>query len=127
MTDAVERSIGEADSHLVSARVAVGTRPIVGVTSNRRRHVPLDSVMTMIRIDSADGKPVATVLNFPIHPTMMGAKNLLLSADLAGEIERAFNRKSGSPALRAEGGRACSYLSVECLHTQRLHWPDLRV
>jgi hypothetical protein len=103
MTGAVERSIREADSRLVSARLAVGTRPIPGVTSNRRRHVPLDSVMTMIRIDSADGKPVAAVLNFPIHPTMMGTKNLLLSADLAGEIERAFHRKSGSLALFMNG------------------------
>lgn len=111
MTDAVERSIREADSRLVSARLAVGTRPIPGVTSNRRRHVPLDSVMSMIRIDRVDGTPLATMLNFPVHPTMMGAKNLLLSADLAGGIERAFHRKSGSPALfmnGAEGDVAAS-------------------
>jgi hypothetical protein len=111
MTDAVERSIREADTNLVPARVALGSRPIPGVTSNRRRHVPLDSVMTMIRIDRVDGKPVATVLNFPVHPTMMGAKNLLLSADLAGGIERAFHRKSGSQALfmnGAEGDVAAS-------------------
>jgi hypothetical protein len=103
MTDAVERSIREADTRLIPARVAVGTRPIPGVTSNRRRHIPLDSVMTMVRIDGVDGKSVATVLNFPVHPTVMGTKNLLLSADLAGEIERAFNRKSGSLALFING------------------------
>src|SRR5262249_9074124 len=39
----------------------------------------------------------------PIHPTMMGPSNLLLSADLPGAIERSFYDQSGVPAVFFNG------------------------
>lgn len=103
MTDAVEHSIREADARLVPARMETGTRSIAGLTSNRRHKQVSDSLLTVIRIDHADGTPVAAVLNFPVHPTMMGPHNLLLSADLPGAIERAFEYQSGAPAIFLNG------------------------
>src|SRR5262249_40375186 len=95
MTDAVERSIRDAVSRLVPARIGIGTLSISGVTANRRRKEPIESILTMMRIDHLDGRPMAVALNFPIHPTMMGPSNLLLSADLPGAIERSFYDQSG--------------------------------
>ncbi|WP_455387972.1 neutral/alkaline non-lysosomal ceramidase N-terminal domain-containing protein [Petrachloros mirabilis] len=103
MTSAIERSIRAAHARLAPARLAIGTRSISGVTVNRRRKSALDSLMTIIRIDSFDGKPAATVIDFPIHPTMMGPNNLLLSADLPGAIEHALESYSGGAALFING------------------------
>ena len=49
------------------------------------------------------GAPVALVWNFAIHGTMLGAKNLRLSADVMGAASEALEHAIGAPALFVNG------------------------
>lgn len=57
----------------------------------------------MIRIDTSRGTPLAGLLVFPIHPTVMGTQNLFLSSDVAGGIEQAFGQHTGAIGIFLNG------------------------
>src|SRR5436305_1231699 len=52
----------------------------------------IDPLMTVIRVDTPDGKPIALWSNFAVHPTSFGDSNLLFSGDNAGVAERLVER-----------------------------------
>jgi neutral ceramidase len=96
-----------ANSRMAPARVGVGTTELTGASRNREFEVyqrnadippasdpaaqradSIDPTMTVLRVDAADGTPVAVWSNFAVHPTSFGDGNLLLSGDNAGVAER---------------------------------------
>ena len=99
----IEQSIRQAEKNLQVSQIAIGTRNIADVIGNRREGRSLDPVLTVLRIDSVSGEPLATLVNLPIHPTMMGATNLWLSADVPGAIETALTKKTGAVTLFING------------------------
>jgi hypothetical protein len=44
----------------------------------------IDPALTVIRIDSTDGAPIAVLFHFATHATILGADNMLISADWPG-------------------------------------------
>jgi len=102
-TDRVEQAIREAYAVLRPARLAVGQKSIPNVTRNRRGNPDLDPEMTLIRIDDLQGAPLANIVNFPIHGTVLSMKNLLLSADVPGAIERGLQKKSDAVSIFVNG------------------------
>ncbi len=54
----------------------------------------------MIRVDSvATGKPIAVLMNFAAHPTVLGAKNFEFSADFVGYARRALEKMIGGDVV----------------------------
>lgn len=83
------RTLGDlaAEAHATrrEARIAVGTGVISGIGVNRRRaDGPVDHDLTVVRIDGADGRGIATLMNYGCHPTTLGPDNLLYTADFPG-------------------------------------------
>ena len=93
----------EAHAALRPARVAVGwgraseghNRRRVFVDGsvemfwrNRERlpTAPLDESVGVLAVDGADGEPIATLVNFAVHPVILGPENMLLSADYPGAM-----------------------------------------
>ncbi|RMG17061.1 MAG: hypothetical protein D6731_04805 [Planctomycetota bacterium] len=82
------------------------------IAKNRRHRrfrgeIPLDAIddeVGFLRVDDLEtGRPLALVVNYAVHPTVLGSDNLEFSADLAGGIERALGARVGAPVLFFNG------------------------
>jgi len=72
--------------------------------SDRSKHTnygktPVDPEAAVIRVDHANGRPLAVLLNFGCHPDVLGPNNVLLSADFPGYATNAIERNLGGDAL----------------------------
>ena len=119
--DALDREIDQAADHLVPVKVGVG-RGTVDLAHNRRHFLPdgrvamqwrnaereptspVDKEYVVVRLDSADGKPLAVLLHYACHPVVLGPDNLEYSADFVGEACRQVEAQVGAPCLYLQGG-----------------------
>ena len=56
---------------------------------------PVDPTVTVMRIDRADGSPIAVLTNYACHPVVFGSDNLRYSADFPGVMNRVVEEKFG--------------------------------
>jgi hypothetical protein len=64
---------------------------------------PVDRRIGLLRLEKADGTLLALVANYPIHGTVMGSQNLLVSGDVTGIVSAYVERKTGVPMLFING------------------------
>src|SRR5262249_1275913 len=92
-----------ADKNLKPARIAIGAGEARGISrfrSNWPPNGPVDPEVGVIRIDSAaGGKPMAVVMNFAAHPTVLGADNMTFSADFVGYARNALEKMIGGEVM----------------------------
>jgi neutral ceramidase len=90
-----------------------------------------DPVVWVMRVDKADGTPLAAVVDLPVHGTVGDEFNPLVSTDAPGAIERALAAELGYPVLHFQGaagdiapggdtGRAACPDQTRCLDMPRL-------
>ena len=114
----IEHAIADATAALQPARIGVGTG-VAYIGHNRLRvnpdgtvswfernltripTAPVDPTVTVLRIDKADGTPLAVLVNYACHPVVFGADNLRYSADFPAVMNRVVEQ--------ALGGRAMSF------------------
>lgn len=104
------QAIEEARSHLQPARFGAGSGT-ANVNMNRRARMangglwlgrnpdgPSDKTVAVVKFESLSGEPIAILLNYGVHGTVFGAKNLKLTADLPGaasvRVERHYGGKT---------------------------------
>src|SRR5262249_24322640 len=78
------------------------------VNWNRNRHSkradkPVDRELTVVRVEDGTGKPIAHLVNFAAHPTMLPAKELKFSADYPGVLADGVEKEIGAPCLFLQG------------------------
>jgi hypothetical protein len=116
MSTSVAKALKEAVQNAVPVKVGFGEGKAEGFMNNRRwkddlaareaagEKPALEPVVWVMRVDGMDGKPRAILVNFGVHPTILGADNMLISAEWPGvlqtELEKAF---PGSVALFTNG------------------------
>jgi Neutral/alkaline non-lysosomal ceramidase, N-terminal len=92
-----------ADKNLKPARIAIGAGEARGVSrfrSNWPPNGPVDPEVGVIRIDyAATGKPMAVLMNFAAHPTVLGADNMTFSADFVGYARSALEKMIGGDVM----------------------------
>lgn len=64
---------------------------------------PVDPEIQLIRVDTTDGAPLATVINYALHPAILAGDNWLISADWPGYARRAVEQLHGGTALFFNG------------------------
>ncbi|HUT35264.1 MAG TPA: neutral/alkaline non-lysosomal ceramidase N-terminal domain-containing protein [Planctomycetota bacterium] len=105
------RSMAEAALGSAKGRARVGInrrerKPEGGIVLGKNPEGPTDPDVGVIRVDDAQGKPLALVVNHACHAVVLGGRNYLVSADYPGQI-----------AAFVEGvhpGAVCLYLNGCC-------------
>lgn len=112
----ISKAINETREHLVEARLGTG----YGVTyigHNRLRvnpdgtvtwfernltrvpTAPVDATVSVLRVDAADGKPMAILVNYACHAVVFGSDNLQYSADYPGVMTKTVEEAFGGEPL----------------------------
>lgn len=98
--DATVEAVRQAKAKLQPARVGTGTgRAYVNI--NRREYSgdrgwglgynpegPSDKTVAVVKFEALSGKPIALLINYPVHAVVMGPDNFQISGDLAGATSR---------------------------------------
>lgn len=102
MTSAMAKGLRAAAKNLAPARVGFGSERLDGFTRNRRWGYDTDArkaagetpavnpILSVLRVDSDDGKCRALLVHFATHPTILGASNMLMSAEWPGVLQQAL-------------------------------------
>jgi neutral ceramidase len=105
----LEKKLGDvivsATKNLKPARLGVLSKE---VTFNRNRHSkladkPVDRELLLLRVEDADGKPIAHAVNFAAHPTMLPVKLHHFSPDFPGAMAAVVEKETGVPCLFLQG------------------------
>lgn len=64
---------------------------------------PRDQTVRVLRVDSADGRHLALLVNYACHAVVLGPDNLMLSADYVGAMRREVEAKWSGQCLFAQG------------------------
>jgi neutral ceramidase len=97
--------INEAAGKTRDARIGWGSAV---VEMNRNRHSkiepkPTDPELSVLRFDDAEGKPIALVVNFAAHPTMLDGADLRFSAEYPGQMMNEVERVLGTNCVFMQG------------------------
>jgi hypothetical protein len=77
--------------------------PVEGVAMNRRDpNGPLDPTLRVLLLD-ADAGPIASLLNFACHATVLNGQNLQITAEFPGVACRIVEAATGAPAVYLQG------------------------
>lgn len=60
---------------------------------------PTDPEIGLLRVDTLDGEPLCTVINYALHPAILAGDNWLISADWPGYARRAVEQLHGGTAI----------------------------
>ncbi|HEY4310989.1 MAG TPA: neutral/alkaline non-lysosomal ceramidase N-terminal domain-containing protein [Pirellulales bacterium] len=109
--DRLVELIHQAEQQPVDVSVGTSTVSIEGWNRNRRGGTVTDRDLTVTRIDTKQGKPLAVLVNFTAHPTFMNEQDMLFSGDWPGHLQRTIESLIGEGATvmyynGAEGDQA---------------------
>jgi neutral ceramidase len=83
LATAIVTSVADAWDGREQSRVGVGSGRVEGIGVNRRTpdKKPVDEEIGILKIDDLSGRPLAVLINYSCHPTVLGSNNLLASGD----------------------------------------------
>lgn len=79
--------------------VVAGSTTVSVPDRNRNRRKGLtshDTDLTVTRVDTHEGRPMAVLVNWTAHPTFMAAEDMLFSGDWPGHLQRTLEALIGS-------------------------------
>jgi Neutral/alkaline non-lysosomal ceramidase, N-terminal len=139
----ISKAIDEATGKLVEAQLGVGTG-VTYIGHNRLRDnpdgtvtwfernttkvptAPVDPTVTVLRVDAADGKPMAILVNYACHAVIFGPDNLQYSADFPGvmtkTVEQAFDDHPLCFFLQGAPGDINPYYAVTPFEQDAIKW-----
>jgi len=106
------QAIQAAAADVRPAKIGWGTQ---SVAMNRNRHSklepkPIDTELGVIRLDDMDGNPIALIVNYAAHPTMLDAADLRFSAEWPGAMMKAVEEQLATNCVFMQG--ACGDLTT---------------
>lgn len=104
LSDGITRALKQAVAALQPAKLAVGETELRRFSRNRRGNRITDPALTLVRVDTAEGKPLAVLLNLTAHGTVLDADNLQFSGDWMAFAQAYLERElPGAVALYTNG------------------------
>lgn len=80
-----------------------GTVTMLWGNRERKPTKPLDYAVGVIAVNTTEGKPMATLVNFNCHPVVLGPENLMISADYPGAMMATLEDAVGGQAMFVQG------------------------
>ena len=116
MSSSVADALKLAVENAAPAHIGFGEEEAEGFTRNRRweydtaareaagEEPAVDPVLWVMRVDTMDVKPLAVLVNFAVHPTILSAENMLISAEWPGVLQQELEKEfPGAVALFTNG------------------------
>jgi hypothetical protein len=116
MSDRVAKAVKNAATGAVPAKVGFEKGMAQGFSNNRRwgydsqaredagETPAVEPVVTVMRVDNLHGETFALLVHFATHPTLLGAGNLMVSAEWPGVLQRELEKDfPGSVVFYANG------------------------
>ncbi len=106
LADRIAGGVREASGLVRPAAIRWARGEAPDLVRNRRfADGPVDPSLLLAVVEERDGgsEPIATLLGFGAHPTILESGSLLLSADFPGVARRLFEEETRSPALLLNG------------------------
>lgn len=102
--DGIAQSVGAAEQSAQAAQLLAVSFSAQGMQRNRRhRDGWFDPTANLLLARSPSGEWLGALVNFAVHGTALNARNLELSADLPGAIERELQSQLHAPVLFING------------------------
>ena len=89
-----------------TASIGINRREVVGegrTILGANPDGPVDPEVGVLRVDSRDGVPLATLLNYACHPVVLGPASTVVSADFVGRTREVVEAETGAPMLFLQG------------------------
>lgn len=109
-----------------AARLSVGRAELPGISFNRTRDKgTVDTRLTALRVDRADGSPLAVVVSFQAHPTVHTIlRPFDVTRDVPGEVcDRLEQALPGATAMYVQGACGDTNFLREFSTPERCHEP----
>lgn len=129
---AIASGINEAAANLQAAQIRIGTGNAEGkIAYNYYAPELYDPRASVIQARRPDGDVLVTLVNYAIHPEVLGAEEGLCSPDLVGPLRERIEQQVGGIAMfmnGAQGGMvtADNRLLDQPSDPQRARWHDSR-
>ena len=117
LIEAIARLIIWANNSLQEIKIGFDKGLLTNLGSNRRDpNKPFDSEVNVLRIDDENNQPIAAVVNYSCHPTVLSAENYLISGDFPSYMMKGISRfYQGCEAMFAQGAAG----DISTRHTRR--------
>lgn len=102
VTDRLAEGLRQANAALQPVKAGSAAIDLPGMNRNRRDSKPLDPQMTVLRLDTVSGAPLAVLVNYTAHGTFVDETDMLVSGEWAGSMQRTVEDLMG-------GGVTCLY------------------
>lgn len=100
LTSLISQAVAQAQARLEPATLAIGsTTSSRGVHNRRTPGDVIDPEVGLLRVDNAQGKPLAVVVNYTCHPTCLNHVNRHITADYPGLVTSRIEQETGAVAL----------------------------
>jgi hypothetical protein len=133
VSEQVAAAINEALDRLQPAELRVASGEAKGkIAYNYYAPDLYDRRESVLQVRGTDGKPIGTLVNYAIHPEVMGSDQGILSPDLVGPLYDRIERAAGGIAVfmnGAQGGMVTAdnrNLDQPPRDAQRAYWNDSR-
>lgn len=114
LVNTIAGTVAMAAGRMVPGTLSFGSGA-VSIGINRREHRngvvvlgqnpdgPYDPTVRVLRVDTADGQPLAAVLNYACHPVSLGSACTHITADFPGVARRVVEEDTGATCLFVQG------------------------
>lgn len=105
LPESIVAAIVEAAGRLQPARIGAAGKELA---MNRNRHTrrqpkATDPLLSVVRLDALDGRPIGVLVNFAAHPVMTDEDVLQFSADYPGFLKRRVVERLGGGCVFMQG------------------------
>jgi hypothetical protein len=88
VVDKLATLITDTDKDLHDLNIGTGQVKLEGLNRNRRGDAAVDKELTVTRVDLSDGEPLAVLVNWTAHPTIMDEDDMWVSGGWPGYLQR---------------------------------------